>query len=81
MLYRVFDPECGSEEDALNYHAYDHETAAIKWAECEDHRRDYPVSGSSDGCTVVVIDADGIRKRVLLTSQPSIQYYAKELEG
>lgn len=74
--YRVFDPACCEEFDAVEVRAHDAESAALKYAERHDpDRHEYSIL--RDGLTVLVVSPTGERQRFELTGE-SVPSYSAE---
>jgi hypothetical protein len=77
--YKVYHEYYG--DDPQEFQAYDHESAAEKWAEDYDNGGDYTIVGQRDEPVVKVEGPDGSIKFFKVSGEAVPLYSAREVEN
>jgi hypothetical protein len=75
--YVVWCPDRGAtKEDGRHINAFDHESAATRWAKWDDaHSADYTIVGGSDAIVLVAAVDDGAPEHKFTVSGESVPVY------
>lgn len=76
-VFKVFDEDYMG-DDSKEFHAYNHEAAAIKYAQYYNSS-DYTLMNNERD--VIVESAEGLKKKFTISAEPSIHYSASEIQN
>jgi hypothetical protein len=75
-IFKVFDEDYMG-DDSKEFHASNHEDAALEYASYYNTHCDYSLMNSER--EVIVENDDGIKKKFTITAEPSVHYSASEV--
>lgn len=76
-IFKVFDEDYMGDK-SKNFYASSHEAAAIKYAQYYNTSCDYVLM--NDEREVIVESNEGIKKKFIITAEPSVHYSASEIK-